>query len=106
MDNEVAFRFSRKLGIVANNDLAGEPVYITLKNLKTVNVPEDDGKKKVDGIAYNVPGKAQVTLIEGKKNGLTVNFPLHSSEQLNIWLRLFSIKNRPYKLLSIRLQED
>ena len=67
MDNEVAFRFSKKLGIVANNDLAGEPVYITLKNLKTVNVPEDDGKKKVDGIAYNVPGKAQVTLTEGKK---------------------------------------
>ena len=40
MDNEVAFRFSKKLGIVANNDLAGEPVYITLKNLKTVNVPK------------------------------------------------------------------
>ena len=39
MDNEVAFRFSKKLGIVANNDLAGAPVYITLKNLTPVNVP-------------------------------------------------------------------
>lgn len=76
MDNEVAFRFSRKLGIVANNDLAGEPVYITLKNLKTVNVPEDDGKKKVDGIAYNVPGKAQVTLIEGKKEWFNGELPV------------------------------
>lgn len=46
MNNEVAFRFSKKLGIVANNDLAGEPVYITLKNLKTVKMPEDDGKKR------------------------------------------------------------
>ena len=76
MDNEVAFRFSKKLGIVANNDLAGEPVYITLKNLKTVNVPEDDGKKKVDGIAYNVPGKAQVILTEGKKQWFNGELPV------------------------------
>lgn len=64
--NEIAFRFSKKLGVVANNDLAGEPVYINLKNLKTLNVPQDDGKKKLDGIAYNVPGKAFVTLTNGK----------------------------------------
>ena len=66
MNNEVAFRFSKKLGVVANNDLAGEPVYITLKNLKTVNIPQDDGKKKVDGVAYNVPGKASILLTQGK----------------------------------------
>lgn len=66
MNNEVAFRFSKKLGVVANNDLAGEPVYITLKNLKTVNIPLDDGKKKVDGVAYNVPGKASISLTQGK----------------------------------------
>lgn len=67
MNNEVAFRFSKKLGIVANNDLAGEPVLITLKNLKTVKIPQDDGKKKVDGVAYNVPGKAAITLQFGKE---------------------------------------
>ena len=66
LNNEVAFRFSKKLGVVANNDLAGEPVYITLKNLKTVNIPQDDGKKKVDGVAYNVPGKASILLTQGK----------------------------------------
>lgn len=66
MNNEVAFRFSKKLGVVANNDLAGEPVYITLKNLKTINIPQDDGKKKVDGVAYNVPGKASILLTQGK----------------------------------------
>lgn len=66
LSNEVAFRFSKKLGVVANNDLAGEPIYINLKNMKTLNVPEDDGKKKLDGIAYNVPGKALVTLTNGK----------------------------------------
>lgn len=66
INNEVAFRFSKKLGIVANDDLAGEPVYISIKDLKTPNVPQEEGKKKVDGVAYNVPGKAQVTLKEGK----------------------------------------
>lgn len=66
INNEVAFRFSKKLGIVANDDLAGEPVYISIKDLKTPNVPQEEGKKKIDGVAYNVPGKAQVTLKKGK----------------------------------------
>lgn len=57
MDNEVVFCFLKKLGIVVNNDFVGELVYIMLKNLKIVNVLEDDGKKKVDGIVYNVFGK-------------------------------------------------
>ena len=69
LKNEVAFRFSKKLGVVANNDLAGTPFYITLKDLKTVKMPQDDGKKKKEpeGIAYNVPGQAQITLTDGKK---------------------------------------
>lgn len=66
LDNEIAFRFSKKLGIVANNDLAGAPIYIQLKDMKTPALPTDDGKKKVEGIAYNVPGKAFVTLTDGK----------------------------------------
>lgn len=76
MNNEVAFRFSKKLGIVDNNDLAGEPIYITLKDLKAINIPEDDGKKKVDGIAYNVPGKAQVTLTDGKRQWFNGELPI------------------------------
>ena len=36
-NNEVAFRFSKKLGVVANNDLAGTPFYISLKDLKSAN---------------------------------------------------------------------
>lgn len=69
LNNEVAFRFSKKLGVVANNDLAGTPFYITLKDLKTVKMPQDDGKKKKEpeGIAYNAPGQAQITLTDGKK---------------------------------------
>lgn len=67
MNNEVAFRFSKRLGVVANDDLAGEPYYITITDLKTPAIPADDGKKKVEGIAYNVPGRAQVTLTGNNK---------------------------------------
>lgn len=69
MNNEIAFRFSKKLGVVDDNDLAGVPYYINLKDLKSVTIPQDDGKKKkeLEGIAYNVPGKAMVTLTDGKK---------------------------------------
>lgn len=62
MQNEVAFRFSKKLGVVANNDLAGEPIYITVTDLKTITLPAELPKKQVDGIAYNAPGRAKVTL--------------------------------------------
>lgn len=63
MKNEVAFRFSTKLGIVDNKDLAGSPAYISITDLKTINLPptENDGKK-VEGIAYNAPGRALVEI--------------------------------------------
>ena len=49
--------------------MAGNPFYISLKDLKSVKMPQEDGKKKkdLDGIAYNVPGQAMVTLTDGKK---------------------------------------
>ena len=65
-DNEVIVRFSRKLGVLAANDLAGEPVYFTLKNLHVVPIPEDNKKKDVSGIAYNVPGKAGIVILKDK----------------------------------------
>ncbi|WP_308756278.1 DUF4831 family protein [uncultured Bacteroides sp.] len=67
MDKEVAFRFSKRLGVVEKDDLAGEPYYITVTDLKTPVIPEDDGKKKVDGVAYNVPGRAHVILTGNSK---------------------------------------
>lgn len=67
--NEVLFRFSKKLGIIAANDLAGEPVYVSLTDMKTVTIPplEGDNKKELEGVAYNVPGKAQITIVKDKK---------------------------------------
>lgn len=70
----IAFRFSKKLGVLGVNDLAGSPVYYTLTNLKTVpeQMPVEGKPKKIEGIVYNLPGKAhfsvfnsQETLFEG-----------------------------------------
>lgn len=78
LNNAIAFRFSKKLGIVGNDDLAGAPFYINLKDLKSVTMPQDDGKKKkeLEGIAYNVPGKAMVTLTDGKKKYFEGEIPV------------------------------
>lgn len=77
-DNEVAFRFSKKLGVVASNDLAGEPYYISITDLKTpdLSASEEGGKKKVDGVAYNLPGKAQVTLVHNNKKLFDEQLPI------------------------------
>jgi len=65
-NNEVIMRFSRKLGVLAANDLAGEPIYLTLKNLNSLPPTEDNKKKDVSGIAYNVPGRASVLIVNSK----------------------------------------
>ncbi|NDV59163.1 DUF4831 family protein [Bacteroides sp. 519] len=66
LQNEIVFRFSKKLGILNKENLAGSPIYISLSDLKTVGLPqqqtEDPKKKDIKGVAYNVPGKGLVTI--------------------------------------------
>lgn len=66
-ENEVALRFSRKLGVTGKDNLAGEPIYISIKNMNVPILSPTEEKKKLEGIIYNVPGRAKVTLTyEGK----------------------------------------
>ena len=63
--NHVIFRFSKKLGILKENDLAGEPFYLSLTNeqaLPSATAEEVKAKKRPDGIIYNIPGKGTVTI--------------------------------------------
>ncbi|MCD8165942.1 MAG: DUF4831 family protein [Bacteroides sp.] len=77
VEKQVLFRFSRRLGVVGSNNLAGEPIYLDLTDLRTVNVADDGkGKKKLEGIAYNVPGKARVTVYDSKKKYAEEELPV------------------------------
>lgn len=92
MNNEIAFRFSKRLGVVANDDLAGEPYYITITDMKTPAIPEDDGKKKVDGIAYNVPGRAHITLTGNNKKVFDGELPITQFGTIEYLAPYYSIK--------------
>ncbi len=74
-DRVILGRFSRKLGLLHGDDLAGAPIYIDIRNKQVVPVPMEQpvakatktkiGKKakdenKQDGLVYNLPGKAAV----------------------------------------------
>lgn len=61
----VLLRFSHKLGFVSKENLAGEPVYYDLRDLKTVKRPTAEEQKKrkpikKEGVCYTIPGKAEI----------------------------------------------
>lgn len=64
VDKKVLFRFSQKLGFVDADDLAGEPFYVSVKDLHTVVLPTEKemAKRKIDGLVYNMPSMAKVTI--------------------------------------------
>lgn len=65
---QVAARFSTQLGVLPTDNLAGDPIYVSIRNTSTLPMPEEDKKKKNDGAIYNVPGKGNVTVTyQGKK---------------------------------------
>ena len=90
MNNEVAFRFSKRLGIVANDDLAGEP---------TPAIPEEDSKKKVDGVAYNVPGRAHVILTGNNKKIFDGELPVTQFGTIEYLAPVLFNKNSTIKVL-------
>ena len=78
-DQRVLFRFSKKLGLLESDDLAGVPYYYKAEDLKTVPPVEViDPKKKnkqVQGIYVNVPGKLRSTISNAKGIINVAEFP-------------------------------
>lgn len=78
MVNQVVFRFSQKLGVLPESNLAGEPIYISISNeseLPAVN-EEAKAKKKADGVIYNIPGKGRVSIDSFDKNYFEDELPI------------------------------
>ena len=62
---EVLARFSDQNGLVDSNDLSGEPVYIDVKNMNTVQQGRSEvlDRKMINRVVYfNIPSQASVEL--------------------------------------------
>lgn len=64
VNKEVLFRFSTKEGFKDKDDLAGEPYYISVADKHTAQMPteKEASKRKINGVVYNLPSLAKVTL--------------------------------------------
>lgn len=64
VNKEVLFRFSSKEGFKEVDDLAGEPYYISIADKHTAQMPteKEASKRKINGVVYNIPSAAKVTL--------------------------------------------
>lgn len=75
-------RFSRKLGLVATDDLSGEPIWITVKaqgSLPPIETDAEAAKKKAkleQGLYVNQPRRAQVTIFTATQTLLTAEVPV------------------------------
>ncbi len=69
IEKEVIFRFSKYLGVVGNEDLSGQPVYMNLKKVDSVDLDAANDKKKEKspdkGVIYNIPGQGAVEIYYG-----------------------------------------
>lgn len=65
VEQDVLCRFSAHTGVVAKDDLSGEPVYMSVKAHKQVlgtNTVVDKKAPALSQIYYNLPGKAEIAL--------------------------------------------
>lgn len=67
-ERDILFRFSKKLGVLDSDNLAGEPVTVSLKVLETIPtaVPSEEAAKKrakmEHGVYYNVPARTKINI--------------------------------------------
>lgn len=79
---QVLFRFSTVEGPVEADDVMGQPVYLSLKNLDALPVPiqdEDSNKKKQkmqQGVWYNVPARQHLTVSDLNQTYAEMDVPM------------------------------
>ena len=81
-DRDVLFRFSKKLGVLDADNLAGEPVIATVKVLETIPqaVPSEEAAKKrakMDhGVYYNIPARTKMSITYGGQEYVSTETPM------------------------------
>ena len=80
VEKDLLFRFSKHLGFVGADDLAGEPVYISVRDMKSLppvaEVTDKKKKKEVEDVRYIVPGRAEVMLFWGDHKSNVLDLPM------------------------------
>ena len=102
MNKELLFRFSKHFGVVDKTDLSGSPIYINLKDLKTVEIAPADPKRKAkepESIVYNIPGKAELEVFNGNQRVLstTVDITQFGTTQI-LGTSVFEDKKTPIQV--------
>ena len=95
--HELLFRFSKQLGIVDDDDLAGVPYYIKIENLHAAPMPDPEAKKKTkqeQGIYINVPGKMKSTIFNA--DGVITKDDLPAAQFGNTELLSGALFNKRY----------
>lgn len=104
ISKEIFVRLSPVDGVVDADDLSGAPVYISLDILEQGELPvNENGETKAfpkGGLAYNIPGRALISLDYEGRRIASAEIPL---AQLGVTFgldpKLFSDKKQPSKLL-------
>lgn len=85
VDDHLLFRFSKHLGLVDNDDLAGEPYYLSVTDETThvqvtdtlVLKPTKESKKNpFSEVHYRIPGRAKFTVTDGRADLFTQSFTI------------------------------
>ncbi len=71
-ERQVLFRFSQRLGILDKDNLAGAPIYISVKDLKALPeaAPVDaktQKRQEQEDVRYNLPGLAKIMIFSAKE---------------------------------------
>jgi hypothetical protein len=81
-ERDILFRFSKKLGVLDYENLAGEPVTVSLKVLETIPTSvtlEEVSKKKAKmehGVYYNVPARTKINVTYNGQEFVNMETPM------------------------------
>lgn len=84
-NEKVVCRFSRHLGILDADNLAGEPIYVDIKPAAPLPVkPEDRKEKRPQGIIYNIPAEGLVRIYNAQQTYVEERMPFTQYGQTEV----------------------
>ena len=100
----VLLRFSKKIGFVSKDNLAGEPIYYNMRDLKSVKFPTEEELKKMkpvkkEGICYNIPGKAEIEIYTQTRKLAKKEIPIAQLGTTEVLSRTHFGKNNTTKVI-------